>query len=76
MRIMYTRVNLWIRLFSFVISALFHSPTLQTVENHQILRNGEEGGSENPFYNKGLSKLHIVIFGLVLLGRNVTHQCS
>ena len=34
MRIMYTRANLRIRLFSFAISALFHSSTLQTVKDH------------------------------------------
>ena len=48
MRIMYTRANLRVRLFSFVISALINSSTLQTVENHLFLRNGEEGSSVEP----------------------------
>ncbi len=62
---MYTRVNLRIRLFSFVISSLFHRPQLQTVRNHEFLRNGEEGGLGNPLDSKGLIKLHIVIFGFL-----------
>ena len=64
---MYTRVNLRIRLFPFVISALFHCTALQTVENHNLLRNGEEGKLVKPLYNKGLIKLHIVILRNVQL---------
>ncbi len=63
MRIMYTRANLRIRLFSLVISALFDRAQLQCVRNHEILRNAEEGGSVNPLGNKGLIKLQVVIFG-------------
>ncbi len=59
---MYTRVNLRIRLFSFMFSVLFHSSTLQTVENRESLRIVEEGGSVIPLNNKGLIKLHSVIY--------------
>jgi len=62
MRIMYTRANLWIRLFSFVISGLFHRAQLQIVRHHEFLRSGEEGGSVNPLHNMGLIELHLVIF--------------
>ena len=62
---MYTRVNLRVRLFSFVISALFYRATLQTVGNHLVLRSGEEGDSVKPLYDNGLIKLHIVIFGSI-----------
>ena len=62
MRIMYTRANLRIRLFSFVISGLFRRVTLQTVENHRVLRSEEEGGQLIPLNNKGLTKLHFVIY--------------
>jgi len=64
---MYTRANLRVRLFNCVISALIHRAQLQSVRNQQFLRNGEEGGSENSLDYKGLRKLHIVIFDLVLL---------
>jgi hypothetical protein len=67
MHVMYTRANLRVRLFSFVISALFYRPQLQSVRSHEFLRGGEEGGSVIPLNNKGLIKLHIVIFGLVPL---------
>ncbi len=50
------------RPFSFVINALFHWVTLQTVINHNFLRSEEEGGSVEPLYNKGLTKLHFVLF--------------
>ena len=63
--IVHTRANLRIRLFSFAISVLFHSSTLQTVENRESLRSVEEGVSVIPFNTKGLIKLHIVIFELV-----------
>lgn len=62
MRIMYTRVKREFRPFSFDISALFHSSTLQTVENHRFLRGVEEGGSANLIDSKGLTNLHIVDF--------------
>jgi len=55
MRIMYTRANLRVRLFLFVIRALIHSSTLQTVENHEFLRSAEEGCRVNPINNKGLT---------------------
>lgn len=41
-----------------------------------MLRNDEEGGSKDSLDNKGLSKLHIVIVGLVLLDSIVMHHCS
>ncbi len=63
MRIMYTRANLRIRLFSFMFSVLFHSSTLQTVENRESLRSVEEGVSVIPLNNNGLINLHIVIYG-------------
>lgn len=62
MRIMYTRANLRIRLFSYVISPLIHRAHLQFVRNHEFLRDGEWGGSANLFDNKGFRKFHIVIF--------------
>ena len=73
---MYTRANLWIRLFAFVISALFRRAQLKSERNHLVLRNGEEGASAIPLDSKGLINLHIVTIGLVLLGRIVMHQCS
>ena len=62
MRIMYTRVKRKFRPFSFLISALFRCANLQTVENHDFSRNGEEGVWVNPLYDKGLIKLHSVIY--------------
>jgi len=67
MRIMYTRAKRELRPFSFSISALFNSSTLQTVEIYKLLRNGEEGSLVKTLYNKGLFKLHIVIFELISL---------
>jgi len=62
---MYARAKLQFRLFSCVISALFHRVQLQPVRNYEFLRIAEQGSSENPLDNKGLVKLHIVIFGRV-----------
>ena len=67
MRIMYTRANLGVRHFSFVISGLFHRAAQRTVGNHQFLRSAEEGDSVNPFNHRGLLRLHIVIFRIVQL---------
>lgn len=62
MRIMYTRANLRVRLFLCTVSALADSATLQTVESHEFLRSVEEGGPVIPLNNKGLTKLHFVIY--------------
>jgi len=51
-----------VRLFSSVTSVLFHSSTLQSVENHEFSRSREEVGPAKPLNNKGLVKLHFVIF--------------
>ena len=61
-RIMYTRANLPIRLFSFTYSALIRRAALRTVENHWFSRSRGEGVSANPLNNKSLIKLHFVIF--------------
>jgi len=73
---MYTRANLRVRLFSFVISALFHRAQLQTVRTHEFLRNAEEGGSAIPLDNKGLIKLHSVIYALLGVSYTPTSRHS
>jgi len=60
--VVYTRANLRVRLFPCTVSALFDSATLQTVESHEFLRSVEEGGQVIPLNNKGLTKLHLVIY--------------
>jgi len=72
---MYTRANLRIRLISFVISTLSVRPQLQTVINHEFLRSWDEGGPVISISNKGLIKLHSVIFdpslfAFIILSRN------
>jgi hypothetical protein len=59
---MYTRAKTDFRPFSIIISNLRCGAALQSVGNHQYLRNPEEGGSVKPVDNRSLFKLHNEIF--------------
>jgi len=59
---MYTRAKIQFGPFCFVISASIQSATLLTVEIHEFLRSAEEGDWVIPLNNKGLNKLHFVIY--------------
>ena len=61
---MYTRAKLQFRLFSSVLNALHSGSELQYVVDKQLFGSREQGSSAIPLDNKGLGKLHIVIFAL------------
>jgi hypothetical protein len=48
MHVIYARAKLRFRHIAFLISPLIHYTAFQTVKNHSLLRNGEEGSSVNP----------------------------